>query len=59
MMTRKTASIRFSQAGVVVADGSSVMTEILADTASNQAGDVYSALSVDWTIHVGQVRETA
>ena len=49
----------FGQAGVVVADGASLMIEILADNASNQAGNVYGALGMDWSILVSQVRESA
>ena len=56
---RDTALVRLSQAGVVVADGASLMIEILADNASNKAGDVYGALGMDWSILVGQVRESA
>lgn len=56
---RETALTRLTQAGVVVADGASLMIEILADNASNQAGEVYGALGMDWSILVGQVRASA
>ncbi len=56
---RETALERLSQAGVVVADGASLMVEILADNASAEAGDVYAALGMDWSILVGQVRSSA
>ena len=56
---RETALERLSQAGVVVADGASLMVEILADNASAEAGDVYTALGMDWSILVGQVRSSA
>lgn len=46
MTKRETAMMRLTQAGVVVADGASLMIEILADNASDQAGDVYGALTV-------------
>ena len=59
MTKRETALVRLTQAGVVVADGASLMIEILADNASNQAGDVYGALGMDWSILVSQVRESA
>ncbi|MEL6710084.1 MAG: isochorismatase family protein, partial [Pseudomonadota bacterium] len=59
MTKRETALIRLTQAGVVVADGATLMIEILADNASNQAGEVYGALGMDWSILVGQVRESA
>jgi hypothetical protein len=35
------------------------MIEILADNASAEAGDVYTALGMDWSILVGQVRSSA
>ena len=53
---RDTALVRLTQAGVVVADGASLMVEILADNASELAGEVYGALGMDWSILVGQVR---
>ena len=56
---RETALERLSQAGVVVADSASLMVEILADNASAEAGDVYAALGMDWSILVGQVRSSA
>ena len=37
----------------------SLMIEILGDNASPQAGEVYGALGMDWSILVGQVRESA
>ncbi|WP_299882802.1 isochorismatase family protein [uncultured Sulfitobacter sp.] len=59
MTKRETALMRLTQAGVVVADGASLMIEILADNASAEAGEVYQALGMDWSILVGQVRESA
>lgn len=59
MTKRETALIRLTQAGIVVADGASLMVEILADNASAEAGDVYAALGMDWSILVGQVRSSA
>ncbi len=59
MTKRETALVRLNQSGVVVADGASLMIEILADNASNQAPEVYGALGMDWSILVGQVRESA
>lgn len=56
---RETALIRLTQAGVVVADGASLMVEILGDNASAEAGDVYAALGMDWATLVGQVRSSA
>lgn len=56
---RETGLLRLSQSGVVVADGASLMVEILADNASPQAGDVYNSLDMDWTKLVGQVRASA
>jgi len=43
MTKRETALHRLTQAGVVIADGASLMIEILADNANAHAGDVYSA----------------
>ncbi len=59
MTKRETALVRLAQAGVVVADGASLMIEVLADNASAEAGDVYAALGMDWSILVGQVRSSA
>ena len=59
MTKRETALLRLTQAGVVVADGASLMIEILADNAHEQAGEVYGALGMDWSILVGQVRASA
>ncbi len=59
MTKRETALVRLAQTGVVVADGASLMIEILADNASPAAGEVYGALGMDWSILVGQVRSSA
>lgn len=55
---RETGIARLIQSGVVPADGSSLMVEILADNASPKAQEVYTALGMDWSILVGQVRES-
>ncbi len=56
---RETGMLRLVQSGVVVADGSSLMVEILADNARPEAADVYTALNMDWAMLVGQVRTSA
>jgi len=56
---RETGMIRLAQSGVVIADGASLMVEILGDNASPQAGDVYAALDMDWAGLVAQVRQSA
>ncbi|MEE2525639.1 isochorismatase family protein [Hyphobacterium sp. HN65] len=56
---RETGLLRLAQSGVVVADGASLMVEILADNASPKAGEVYGHLDMDWAKLVGQVRESA
>ena len=53
---RETGILRLVQSGVVVADGSSLMVEILGDNARAEAAEVYGALAMDWSILVGQVR---
>ena len=56
---RETGLLRLVQSGVVVADGSSLMVEILADNARPEAAEVYAALAMDWATLVGQVRSAA
>ena len=56
---RETGLLRLSQAGVIVADGASLMAEILGDNARDVAGEVYAALDMDWARLVGQVRGSA
>jgi len=59
MTKRETGIIRLIQSGVVTADASSLIVEILGDNASPGAGEVYTALGMDWATLVGQVRESA
>ena len=56
---RETGIIRLIQSGVVTADASSLIVEILGDNASPKAEEVYTALGMDWSILVGQVRVSA
>lgn len=56
---RETGLIRLAQSGVIPADGASLIVEILADNARDEAGEVYAALGMDWATLVGQVRESA
>ncbi|MFK7967251.1 MAG: isochorismatase family protein [Burkholderiaceae bacterium] len=56
---RETGIVRLAQSGVVTADASSLIVEILGDNASPKAEKVYTALGMDWSILVGQVRESA
>lgn len=55
---RETGIQRLIQSGVVVADASSLMVEILADNANPVAGELYGALDMDWARLVGQVRSS-
>ena len=56
---RETGLMRLVQSGVVVADGASLMVEMLADNASPDAISMYSALGMDWATLVTQVRTSA
>jgi len=56
---RETGIMRLMQSGVVTADASSLIVEILGDNASPKAEEVYTALGMDWAVLVGQVRESA
>lgn len=56
---RQTGLQRLVQSGVVVADGASLIVEILADNAAAEAMDVYAALGMDWAMLVQQVRSSA
>ena len=56
---RETGLNRLAQSGVVVADGASLMVEILSDNAAEEAMDLYGALDMDWAKLVGQVRASA
>ncbi|MEM1182670.1 MAG: isochorismatase family protein [Acidobacteriota bacterium] len=56
---RETGILRLVQSGVVVADGSTLMVEILGDNARPEAGEVYGSLAMDWATLVGQVRSSA
>ena len=58
MTKRETGILRLVQSGVVVADGSTLMVEILGDNARPEAGEVYGSLAMDWAILVGQVRSS-
>lgn len=56
---RETGIMRLTQSGVVAADASSLIVEILGDNASPKAEAVYTALGMDWATLVGQVRVSA
>lgn len=56
---RETGIARLIQSGVVTADASSLIVEILGDNASPKAEEVYRALGMDWATLVGQVRVSA
>lgn len=56
---RETGIVRLNQSGVITADASSLMIEILKDNASPKAEAVYTALGMDWSILVSQVRASA
>jgi len=56
---RETGLMRLVQSGVVIADGASLMVEILTDNAAPEAMDVYGALDMDWATLVHQVRSSA
>lgn len=56
---RETGLLRLTQAGVTVADASSLIVEILGDNARNEAPAVYEALGMDWAVLVHQVRASA
>lgn len=56
---RETGLLRLMQSGVVVADGASLMVEVLGDNARPEANGVYAALDMDWAALVGQVRAAA
>ena len=56
---RETGIIRLIQSGVVTADASSLIVEVLRDNASPKAEDVYTALGMNWATLVGQVRGSA
>ncbi len=59
MTKRETGIVRLNQSGVVTADAASLMIEILKDNASPKAEAVYTALGMDWSILVSQVRNSA
>lgn len=56
---REAGMLRLAQSGVVVADGSTLMVEILGDNARPEAGEVYGALAMDWAVLIAQVRDAA
>lgn len=56
---RETGLNRLAHNGVIVADGASLMVEILSDNADEKAMDLYEALDMDWAQLVGQVRASA
>lgn len=45
---RETGLHRLAHSGVIVADGASLMVEILSDNADEKAMDLYKALDMDW-----------
>lgn len=47
--------LRMQQAGVIVTDHASLGVELLADNASPLAGDVCTALDLDWAVLNGQL----
>ena len=47
--------MRMQQAGVVLADYSTLMVEILKDNGRPEAGEVYGAMDMDWAKLVGQI----
>lgn len=55
---RETGLVRLVQSGVVTADASSLMIEILGDNALPQAEEVYTALGMDWSMLISQVRSS-
>ena len=55
---KETGLARLIQSGVVAVDAASLMIEILGDNASPKAPEVYAALGMDWSILVGQVRDS-
>ena len=58
MTKRETGILRLVQSGVVVADASTLMVEILGDNARPEAIEVYGSLAMDWAILVDQVRRS-
>ncbi len=56
---RETGIMRLVQNGVTVADGSSLIVEMLGDNARPEAAPVYEALGMDWATLVHQVRASA
>lgn len=55
---RETGIARLAQSGVIVADGASLIVEILGDNARPEAAEVYGALNMDWANLVHQVRSS-
>ncbi|MEM6706004.1 MAG: isochorismatase family protein [Acidobacteriota bacterium] len=56
---REAGLLRLAQSGVVVADGATLMVEILGDNARPEAAEVYGALGMDWATLIAQVRDAA
>jgi nicotinamidase-related amidase len=52
---RQAGLLRMLQAGVIVSDYATLMMEILKDNARPEAGEVYPAIDMGWSVLVGQI----